>query len=89
MVRALVIGSAAALVSVLAGGPFIAGLKRLVSQGRIDPQELVVAFITGAGLKTQEAVASQLPPLLAIEPSITAFEEALSERTGALPATRR
>ncbi|MEE8347578.1 MAG: threonine synthase, partial [Dehalococcoidia bacterium] len=61
----------------------------LVEQGRIDRQELVVAFITGAGLKTQEAVAPRLQPRLDIQSSITSFEEALSERTGALPATRK
>ena len=72
-----------------AGGVVIAGLRRLVEQGRVDRQELVVAFITGAGLKTQEAVASRLQPALAIQPSITSFEEVLSERAGALPATRK
>jgi threonine synthase len=72
-----------------AGGVVISGLRRLVEQGRVDAQELVVAFITGAGLKTQEAVASRLQPSLAIQPSITSFEEAFSERAGALPATRK
>jgi threonine synthase len=72
-----------------AGGVVVAGLRRLVQEGRVDPEELVVAFITGAGLKTQEAVAPRLQPALAVQPTITSFEEALSERTGALPATRK
>jgi len=72
-----------------AGGVVVAGLRRLVQEGRVDPQELVVAFITGAGLKTQEAVAPRLQPALAVQPTIASFEEALSERTGALPATRK
>lgn len=72
-----------------AGGVVVAALKRLVEQGRLGSQELVVAFITGAGLKTQEAVASRLRPSLAVQPSIGSFEEALSERAGALPATRK
>jgi len=72
-----------------AGGVVVAGLRRLVQEGRVDPQELVVAFITGAGLKTQEAVAPWLQPALAVQPTISSFEEALSERTGALPATRK
>jgi len=72
-----------------AGGVVVAGLRRLVQEGRVDPQELVVAFITGAGLKTQEAVAPWLQPALAVQPTIASFEEALSERTGALPATRK
>ena len=71
-----------------AGGVVIAGLKRLAEQGRVSPEEVVVAFITGAGLKTQEAVAPHLQPPLAVQPNIGSFEEALSERTGALPATR-
>jgi threonine synthase len=71
-----------------AGGVVIAGLKRLAAEGRISPGELVVAFITGAGLKTQEAVAPALQPSLSVQPNIASFEEALSERTGALPATR-
>jgi threonine synthase len=72
-----------------AGGVVIAALKRLVEKGRLGSQELVVAFITGAGLKTQEAVAPRLRPALAIQPSIGSFEEALSERAGTLPATRK
>jgi threonine synthase len=71
-----------------AGGVVVAGLKRLAEEGKIDPSELVVAFITGAGLKTQEAVAPSLEPSLSVQPTITSFEEALSERTGALPATK-
>ncbi len=72
-----------------AGGVVVAALKRLAEKGRIGPQELLVAFITGAGLKTQEAVAPRLRPALAVKPSIGSFEEALSERAGALPATRK
>jgi len=39
-----------------------------------------VAFITGAGLKTQEAVADSLPEPIHIQPSISSFEQALSDR---------
>ncbi|MPZ49679.1 MAG: threonine synthase [Dehalococcoidia bacterium] len=63
-----------------AGGVTIAGLKRLIAAGKVDKDELVVAFITGAGLKTQEAVADALPEPLHIQPNIAAFEEALSRR---------
>ncbi len=72
-----------------AGGVVIAGLRRLVQQGQVGADELVVAFITGAGLKTQEAVAPALTPALRIRPTIASFEEALLERHGALPASRR
>src|SRR4051794_6775516 len=44
-----------------AGGVTIAGLQHLVASGKVDPNETVVAFITGAGLKTQEAVVDALP----------------------------
>jgi threonine synthase len=72
-----------------AGGVVIAGLRKLVQQGQVGAEELVVAFITGAGLKTQEAVAPALTPALRIRPTISSFEEALLERHGALPASRR
>jgi threonine synthase len=71
-----------------AGGVVISGLRRMVESGEIDPDEVVVAFITGAGLKTQEVVAPELDPALSITPSLAAFEEALLEREGALPAGR-
>lgn len=72
-----------------AGGVVIAGLRRLVEQGLIDSEELVVAFITGAGLKTQEAVAPRLKPALAVQPNIASFENAFSEQASALPAARK
>jgi threonine synthase len=67
-----------------AGGVVIGGLKRLVESGDVHPDEVVVAFITGAGLKTQEAVAPALKPALTIKPTIEAFEEAYSVRTPAV-----
>ena len=77
------------IFSETAGGVVIAGLRRLVDQGLIDREELVVAFITGAGLKTQEAVAPRLKPALAVQPNIASFENAFSEQAGALPAARK
>jgi len=60
-----------------AGGVVIAGLRRLVERGTIKADDLTVAFVTGNGLKTQEAVADSLDARLAIEPTIASFEEAL------------
>jgi threonine synthase len=77
------------IFSETAGGVVIAGLRRLVEQGLIDSEELVVAFITGAGLKTQEAVAPRLKPALAVQPNIASFENAFSEQASALPAARK
>ena len=66
-----------------AGGVVTTGLMKLAAAGGIRKGELVVAFITGAGLKTQEAVMDTLEPPLQVEPNITAFEDALGERRGA------
>jgi threonine synthase len=65
-----------------AGGVTIAGLRRLVQAGKVQPDELVVACVTGAGLKTQEAVSDVLPPALHVQPNIESFESALLERHG-------
>jgi len=67
-----------------AGGVVIAGLKRLVESGRVDRDELVVAFITGAGLKTQEAVVDKINKALHIAPTVASFEEAIAQRGGAI-----
>jgi threonine synthase len=72
-----------------AGGVVIAGLRRLAAQGSIQPDELVVAFITGAGLKTQEAVLDRLVPRLVIEPHLASFEEAIAEHREAVAAGRQ
>jgi threonine synthase len=70
-----------------AGGVVISGLKRLAEAGRVGRDEVVVAFITGAGLKTQEAVMDALEPPLHVEPSIASFEDALGERAEVGTAT--
>ncbi|HAZ31557.1 MAG TPA: threonine synthase [Dehalococcoidia bacterium] len=57
-----------------AGGVVIAGLRRLVDSGAIKRDELTVAFITGSGLKTQEAVAEVVSPI-AIQPTLDFFIE--------------
>jgi hypothetical protein len=44
----------------------------------------VVAYITGGGLKTQEAVQDALPAPLHITPSVDAFETAWAERKAAV-----
>ena len=63
-----------------AGGVTVAGVKQLAERGRIDPDELVVAFITGAGFKTAEAVAGGLAPALEIDATVGAFEAAWGAR---------
>ncbi len=60
-----------------AGGTTIAVLKKLVEAGKIDPDETTVAYITGNGLKTQEAVQGYIGEPLTIEAKLDAFERAM------------
>jgi threonine synthase len=59
-----------------AGGTTIAVLKKLVEQGKIDPSETTVAYITGNGLKTTEAIASSIGAPYTIEPQLASFNAA-------------
>ncbi|MGV0024722.1 threonine synthase [Phormidesmis priestleyi] len=60
-----------------AGGTTVATLKKLVEAGKIDPDETTVVYITGNGLKTQEAVQGYIGEPLTIEPKLDSFERAL------------
>lgn len=60
-----------------AGGTTIAVLKKLVEAGKINPDETTVVYITGNGLKTQEAVQGYVGEPLTIEPKLESFERAL------------
>ncbi len=62
-----------------AGGVVISGLKRLVEMGKIKQDELTVAFITGNGLKTQEAVEG-LVDQVSTAPTYEAFQNAIAGR---------
>ena len=64
-----------------AGGVAISGLKHAVDSGAIKPDDLTVVYITGNGLKTQEAVESVVNPLT-VKPFMGAFEEAFNQRGG-------
>ncbi len=70
-----------------AGGVVIAGLQKLALAGKIAPDEVTVAYITGGGLKTQEAIESALELPLHISPTMASFESELGtrerERSGA------
>ncbi len=61
------------------GGVVIGGLKKLVASGLIKRNELTVAFITGAGPKTQETVSDIVQPFT-VQPSLESFEEVLGAR---------
>ena len=60
-----------------AGGTTIAVLKKLVEAGKINPDETTVVYITGNGLKTQEAIQGYVSEPLTIEAKLDSFERAL------------
>ncbi|MDY7013698.1 MAG: threonine synthase [Cyanobacteriota bacterium] len=59
-----------------AGGTTIAVLKKLVEAGKIDPEETTVVYITGNGLKTQEAVQGAIGEPLIVDAKLDSFERA-------------
>jgi threonine synthase len=59
-----------------AGGVTIATLKKLSEEGVIRPDECVVAYVTGHGLKTLEALTGTVGPTATIPPTIDAFTSA-------------
>ena len=61
-----------------AGGVTIACLKKLAAAGALDRDAVTVAYITGTGLKTQEAVADHLREVKVIQPNLEAFEASQS-----------
>ena len=69
-----------------AGGVTIGALRRLAASGRIDEDATVVAYITGMGLKTQEAVEETLPETVQIPSSLRAFEAHVLPRLDRFPA---
>jgi threonine synthase len=62
-----------------AGGVTIATLAKLAAQGVVRPDERVVAYITGLGLKTIEAVSPFVGPSATIAPTLDAFNSALED----------
>jgi threonine synthase len=59
-----------------AGGTTVAVLKKLAESGKIHPDEKTVVYITGNGLKTQEAIQGYVGEPLTIEANIESFERA-------------
>ncbi|HSQ90556.1 MAG TPA: threonine synthase, partial [Nitrospiraceae bacterium] len=57
-----------------AGGVTIGVLQKLVKQGTIKKSDVTVAYITGNGLKTQEAVIDAVGRPHRIQPSLSSFE---------------
>ena len=66
-----------------AGGTTIAVLKKLVEQGKINPDETTVAYITGNGLKTTEAVVDAIGKPYTIEAQLDSFNAAWQQAQAA------
>ena len=62
-------------------GVTIATLARLASEGVVRPDERVVVYVTGHGLKTLDAIAGSTGPTAVIAPTIDAFHEAFPPDT--------
>jgi threonine synthase len=58
-----------------AGGVTIGCLKKMAEAGAFGPEETVVAYITGIGLKTQEAIMGKVGEPHLIDPNLKSFEE--------------
>lgn len=65
-----------------AGGVTVATLARLAACGAVGEDERVVAYVTGNGLKTLDAVAGGSAPTATIAPTLDAFAEAVGDLPG-------
>ena len=66
-----------------AGGVTIATLAKLAARGFVRPDETVVAYVTGNGLKTVEALERHVATTTTIRPSLDAALDALDELVAA------
>jgi len=62
-----------------AGGVTVGVLQKLAKQGVIKKQDVTVAYITGNGLKTQEAVVNSVGRPIRIPPSLVKFEQTFGQ----------
>lgn len=58
-----------------AGGVTVASAKKLIENGSIGKNQVVVLAITGNGLKTQEAINQSVGEPFHIDPSVSSFEK--------------
>src|SRR5205823_551585 len=71
-----------------AGGVTAGVTEKLIGQNRIKPDETTVVSITGNGLKTTDAIATEFPATEAIAPRLEAFEAYLDAHIGAAAAAK-
>ncbi len=67
-----------------AAGVTIATLAKLAARGIVRPDERVVAYVTGNGLKTIDAVAPTVGPTATIAPTLEAFADAVDVEAGGI-----
>ena len=63
-----------------AGGVTIGTLRKLIKQGVIKKNDVTIAYITGNGLKTQEAVVDSVGCPFRIPPSLAKFEQTFAQQ---------
>jgi len=69
-----------------AGGVTIATLAKLAAKGVVRPDERVVVYVTGHGLKTVEALTATTGPTATIAPTLEAFAEAVDVEADRRPS---
>ncbi|HEU4797487.1 MAG TPA: pyridoxal-phosphate dependent enzyme, partial [bacterium] len=65
-----------------AGGVTIGVLRALAEQGAFHPDDVIVVYVTGIGLKTLEAVEDRMAQPIAIKPTLRDFERSVLELVG-------
>lgn len=61
-----------------AGGVAVAVLKRLVEVGEVSPDEEIVCYVTGNGLKAADTILNSVPKPVEIEPHLEFLEKFLN-----------
>ena len=69
------LGETEGIFTETAGGVTVAVTRKLIRQGRLNPDESIVLVITGNGLKTLGALQGKIPESLLIRPKLEEFEE--------------
>ncbi|WP_248960785.1 threonine synthase [Sphaerisporangium perillae] len=64
-----------------AGGVTVGVLRKLVTNGLLDPEAETVVLNTGDGLKTLDAVSAEARPTAVIRPSLDAFRTAVADNS--------
>jgi threonine synthase len=73
----LLLGREAAVFAEPAGAAGFAGLRKMVRRGEIDPEERIVALVTGNGLKDVESAIRAVGQPDLIEPTMAALQRLL------------